>query len=252
MNLQTDVLNTPAGQKPQVTVRGILEPKTLRSEVYFRMLFAELGRHGGNAVALDIGCGRGVARQAEPIARISEQCAVLWGVEPDTSITPCPQFSKVWQTTLEEADIPDQSVDVVFSYYVIEHIVSPREFAEKLHRILKPGGVFIAATVNSNCLFARLAGFFRKLKVDELVLRLSHGSAKTDDYHYPTAYRLNSRADYEELMSRQRWAAIELDFLENDEWFYYFPPGFRWLGHVTRFFLRSPRFYSYLFVRMQK
>ncbi len=103
------------------------------------MLHEQLDRLGGNAVALDIGCGRGVARQAEPIQRIASKCKVLWGVEPDTSITHAPCFEKVWQTTLEDADIPDSSVDLAFSYFVIEHIVSRlRAFAEKLHRILKP------------------------------------------------------------------------------------------------------------------
>ena len=240
-------------REPQsVHLRHTLSPKTLRSEVYFRMLDEQLQRFGGGATALDIGCGRGVARQPEPIARLASKCEVLWGVEPDTSISHAPCFDKVWQTTLEEADIPDSSVDIAFSYFVIEHIVSPDAFAEKLHRILKPGGVFIAATVNSNCLFARTANVCRALRIDEWVLRLSHGNAKTDDYHYPTTYRLNSTKDYQRLLDAGGWSSIELDFLENDEWFYYFPAGFRWLGNMTRFILRSPKYYSYLFVQMKK
>ncbi len=235
-----------------VLERHSLSPKTLRSEVYFRMLHEQLDRLGGNAVALDIGCGRGVARQAEPIQRIAAKCKVLWGVEPDTSIMHAPCFEKVWQTTLEDADIPDSSVDLAFSYFVIEHIVSPDAFAEKLHRILKPGGIFVAATVNAKCLFARTANVCRALHIDELVLRISHGNAKTDDYHYPTTYKMNSSSDYERLLQSGNWASIELDFLENDEWFYYFPSGFRWLGNVARAILRHPKYYSYLFVQMKK
>ena len=58
--------------------------------------------------------------------------------------------------------------------------------------------------------------------------------------------------DFQKLIASSRWSSIELDFLENNEWFYYFPRGFRWLGYVTRAVMRHPKYYSYLFVRMRK
>jgi SAM-dependent methyltransferase len=49
---------------------------------------------------------------------------------------------------VEEAPLPfeDSSFDVVLSFQVIEHIVDPSVCLREVTRVLKPGGVFIAAT----------------------------------------------------------------------------------------------------------
>ena len=225
----------------------------MRSEVFLKSIHDEIDRRSQPIVALDIGCGRGIARNAKPIEDMAARVDKLWGVEPDTGIEIASSFSQVWRNTLEMADIPDASVDIAFSYFVIEHVENPAQFADKLFRILKPNGVFIAATVGGNCFFAQAATFFRRLGLDELVLRIVHGSSKTEDYHYPTTYRLNTRRAFESVAGNQPWESIELTFLENNEWYYYFPKGFRWCGSVYSRLVRNRlERYSYLFVRMKK
>ncbi len=252
--MSATLTNQPVTSAATVSVVGRLELSTLRSELYLNAIHRELdARASGPITALDIGCGRGVARNVQPIEAIADRVDQLWGVEPDTSISVAPCFDRVWRSTLELADIPDSSVDVAFSYFVIEHIEQPSRFAEQLLRILKPNGVFIAATVSGKCLFAKAATAFRRLGIDEMVLRLSHGSSKTDDYHYPTTYLLNTVRDYHAIASANPWTEIELTFLENNEWYYYFPKGFRWCGSVYSRLVRNyVERYSYLFVRMKK
>jgi SAM-dependent methyltransferase len=49
-------------------------------------------------------------------------------------------------------------VDLVTLWQVLEHIGEPREFLERCHDLMRPGGVFVAAVPNIDGLSARLTG----------------------------------------------------------------------------------------------
>ena len=42
----------------------------------------------------------------------------------------------------------DNSFDAVVSFETIEHVVEGRQFLDEIHRVLKPGGIFIGSTPN--------------------------------------------------------------------------------------------------------
>ncbi|MDJ0951586.1 MAG: class I SAM-dependent methyltransferase [Alphaproteobacteria bacterium] len=51
------------------------------------------------------------------------------------------------QTTIEDLDVPDESLDVVMGHSIL-HLLADMEAAiAKVHRMLKPGGVFVSSTV---------------------------------------------------------------------------------------------------------
>lgn len=60
--------------------------------------------------------------------------------------------------SLFDHDFEPASVDAVTLWQVLEHIAEQREFLERTHDLLRPGGVFIAAVPNIDGLSARLAG----------------------------------------------------------------------------------------------
>ncbi len=60
--------------------------------------------------------------------------------------------------TLQTADLPDASVDVVTLWEVIEHVRSPLDELGQIARILKPGGVVALSTPNAASLRARQEG----------------------------------------------------------------------------------------------
>jgi len=57
-----------------------------------------------------------------------------------------------------EAEIPDQSVDIVVMWDTIEHLPRPDLVVKKVGRILKPGGVLALTTGDIESITARLRG----------------------------------------------------------------------------------------------
>ena len=60
--------------------------------------------------------------------------------------------------SLFDHEFAPSSVDAVTLWQVLEHIAEQREFLERTHALMRPGGVFIAAVPNIDGLSARLAG----------------------------------------------------------------------------------------------
>ena len=50
------------------------------------------------------------------------------------------------QTTIEQIDVPDQSLDAVLGLSILHLLENKEEAIAKVHRVLKPGGVFITST----------------------------------------------------------------------------------------------------------
>ncbi|MDY7039394.1 MAG: class I SAM-dependent methyltransferase [Chloroflexota bacterium] len=104
---------------------------------------------------LDVGCHIGVFVE---IAR--ERGWDAWGVEPSRWATSKAEARglRVVNGTLHQAAFPTASFDVVTMWDVIEHLADPRSEVTEVYRILKPGGLFSAHTINIESTFARLMG----------------------------------------------------------------------------------------------
>jgi len=46
----------------------------------------------------------------------------------------------------EKLDLPDRSFDVVVSFETIEHLQNPTLYLKEIHRVLRPGGLFLCST----------------------------------------------------------------------------------------------------------
>jgi SAM-dependent methyltransferase len=104
---------------------------------------------------LDVGCYTGIfveiagrhgwdARGVEPSQ---------WAVEQAQA-----RGLRVMQGTLDTADLPGAHFDVVTMWDVIEHLTDPRGALERVHGLLKPGGLLVVHTIDLDSLFARLMG----------------------------------------------------------------------------------------------
>ena len=87
---------------------------------------------------LDAGCGR-----AAPILRkFVGKARTLIGVDLEDPLGNTGEIKYI-KSDISSIDIPANSVDVVISRAVLEHVLDPDSVFREINRILKPGGSFI-------------------------------------------------------------------------------------------------------------
>lgn len=84
-------------------------------------------------------------RGVEPDAAGCKYCKEALGIEAVPSV-------------LEDANVPDESMDVVLFNHVIEHVANPAETLREIHRVLKPGGHLVIETPRYDTLMFQLMG----------------------------------------------------------------------------------------------
>lgn len=62
----------------------------------------------------------------------------------------------IYSGTLEQASYEDSSFDVIHCSHLIEHLNNPSTYMDEVYRILKPGGLFLCTTPNSDGFQARI------------------------------------------------------------------------------------------------
>lgn len=189
-----------------------------RRRVFTRMILGEIERREregeSNVVCLDIGCGRGIGRNMGYQRAVRARSGQFWGLEPDPGVVPEPGLFDRYETALmEQSTVPPGSVDVAYSFMVLEHVADPHGYLRAVHRALKPGGAHLFMTVNGAHYFTRLAKALHAARVDELVLKAVQ--RKSDEYHYPVAYRANTEGQIVQAAG-EGWESIEFAYCEAD------------------------------------
>jgi len=133
---------------------------------------------------LDLGAGAGIV----PYMNFRGAVARVCGVDPSPRVHDNPNLDDSEQGFGEAIPYPDASFDVVFSDNVLEHLSDPDAVFREVHRVLKPGGTFVAKTPNRRHYVATMARltphwfhqFYNSLR----------GRAREDTF--PTLYRANT------------------------------------------------------------
>jgi len=106
--------------------------------------FARLPSYVAGGRVLDVGCGNG-----NHLYSLRELGWQVVGVEPDAEAARYARMElglDVRPTTLEEAGLATESVDVALMLHVLEHVPDPLRTLHEVHRILKPGGYLMVET----------------------------------------------------------------------------------------------------------
>ena len=110
----------------------------------------------GKKVA-DIGCGTGYG--TVHLAGFAEEAT---GVDysAETLENSRKEYAHITNLKFVHGKVPpvpleSESMDVVTAFQFIEHIPNPVDFIRDVHRVLKPGGVFLCTTVNARKSLAR-------------------------------------------------------------------------------------------------
>lgn len=182
---------------------------------------------------LDVGCGRGICRSIEGQKEVGAQCGTFWGVEPDPTVEIDSElFQKVWRSNLEDADIPSNSLDVVYSAMVLEHVAKPEEFLGKVYDILKPGGTFLAVTISGMSYLGVSTLLSEKLKIQDSLLKVLVGSKNVEEYHYPALYRMNRESSLKKASESVGFSRVRFAYTDNHDALVYFPKGTAWMGRA--------------------
>lgn len=103
-------------------------------------------KSGARGTLLDMGCGSGEFLQ--------EMKGLGWqvlGIEPDPKAARVAREtsgSTVFVGCLEDASLPDASIDVIMIHHVIEHLHDPLAALRECHRVLRVGGKVVVVTPN--------------------------------------------------------------------------------------------------------
>jgi SAM-dependent methyltransferase len=145
---------------------------------------------------LDIGCGRG--RHAEKrtarsdLKILNDRCKTVIGLDVNPAARDNPFVD---QFHLIEANgtwpIPDASVDLAVSDYVLEHVENPDLFLSECYRVIRPGGYLCMRTTNALSYFGVAARVIPDRLHSSIVQRAYVNPRKEEDV-FPIRYRCNT------------------------------------------------------------
>lgn len=108
-------------------------------------------------VILEIGCGNGVLLEA--VHRLCPDSKVV-GVDIKDLGLSSHEFIEFHEGQLEEVSLEKDTFDAIYFSNLIEHVVNPFEFLERVGQLLRPGGIAILITPNHRSLDRFIFGRF--------------------------------------------------------------------------------------------
>ena len=151
---------------------------------------------------LDVGCGAGLF--AEPLARLG---ADVLGIDPaPASIAVARRHAEETgaklayrAATVEDLAAEEARFDVVAAMEVVEHVAEPQRFVAEAASLLRPGGLFLASTLNRT-----LKSFALAIVGAEYLLRwLEPGTHRWEQFVTPEELALAVRQAGLRVMERQ-------------------------------------------------
>jgi SAM-dependent methyltransferase len=149
----------------------------------YRILESEGMRYvGPQCVVLDAGCGHA----APLLLHLAPHVARAIGVDVCSAH---PAGIEYIQADLAHTGLPPESVDLVVSRSVLEHLSAPLDVFREIHRVLRPGGRFIFLTPNRWDYASLFALAIPNRLHPSLVRRLTD---RKECDTFPTFYRANT------------------------------------------------------------
>jgi len=148
----------------------------------------------GTVIELGAGRGRNIIDMPNALVRSMMTFAVrkarVIAVDVDDAVleNTFADVCVVWELG-KEIPVPGGTADLVCSHWVLEHVADSDEFANEVHRLLRPGGWFAARTVNSDS-YVGWNRFVPTGAVRDFMLRRVAGQEPGRD-KFPVQFKLN-------------------------------------------------------------
>jgi SAM-dependent methyltransferase len=125
---------------------------------------------------------------------------------------------------LAHTGLPSQSVDLVVSRSVLEHLEAPLNVFREIHRVLRPGGRFVFLTPN-RWDYASLAALAIPNRLHPVLVRRLTDRKECDTF--PTFYRANTNRAIHRLARQTGFQVESVRFLNQyPDYFRKIPPLF--------------------------
>lgn len=163
---------------------------------------------GGTVVELGAGRGKNIMDMPNDLIRhlmtFSARDARVIAVDIDDVVLTNSFASEciVWEKG-NEISLAANAADLVCSHWVLEHVTNVSEFADEVHRILRPGGWFAARTVNADS-YIGWNRFFRTGPLRNFLLRKVAGQEPTCD-KFPVQFKLNRPGAVKQVFDKKRF-----------------------------------------------
>ena len=156
---------------------------------------------------LNIGGGCNASGQFPNIRRRAGRLVV---VDPSARVLDNADADERHQMTLESfAASRAHEFDIAFAVFVLEHVDDPAGFFAAAARVLKPGGVFMAITLNKWHYFGLTTWLTSRLGLNEWLLRRVRDRDAVEEYHHRTEYRANSIRSTRHYLERSGFSSVE-------------------------------------------
>lgn len=198
----------------------------------FRQLEALVAAHlTPTSVLLDAGCGR-TAPVLQKFAE--EKKRRLIGVDV-VEFQSLEKNLELHRSNLNAIALDSNTVDLVVSRSVLEHLDDPLSVYREIHRILKPGGRFIFLTANFYD-YASIIAAIVPNRFHGKIVRFAEGRAEEDVF--PTRYRTNTRRAIHRLAKATQFEIETLQYLGQYPSYLLFSPFWFRLGAYYELILR--------------
>jgi ubiquinone/menaquinone biosynthesis C-methylase UbiE len=123
----------------------------------------------------------------------------------------------------ERIPLPDKSVDIVSSRFVLEHLRGAGRFVEEAFRVLKPGGVFITLFPNKNAPFSLINRAIPVSFARKVAYALKDGAAEYGVF--PAYYEYCSPRTFRHLCEEKGFTAVDVNvtYFQSSYFYFFFP-----------------------------
>lgn len=147
-------------------------------------------------VVLDVGCGRGNAAERfatnpwEKCRLLKGRCRHVIGIDVSPAGEQNPLLDEFRRIEGDDWPVETESIDLLYSDAVLEHVERPEKFFSECHRVLKPGGLLCIRTPNRWSYISMIASLVPNRWHAKVVSYVQKGREARDVF--PTFYRANT------------------------------------------------------------
>jgi len=215
----------------------------------FTRWVAESTPQGG--AVLNVGGGCNASGRS---AAITRRAGTVVAVDPSARVFTNSEADACFRSTLEDFSFDHvDRFDVAYAVFVLEHVGDPVAFTDAAARVLRPGGAFLALTVNQWHYFGLTTMAASRLGLGEWLLRRVRDPHQVDDYHFRTEYRMNSIRSTTRQLQRAGFSAVEFRMWDLPRMYEPYLPssvtGFATAWNRTAYALRRPNLMGHLSFR---